>query len=243
MHMRPVTRFLPGGDTALTIEFGERVDRTLSALVLALAARLEAARVPGVVEAVATFRSLTVHYDPVVLGQGELQRRLEPMLEGLEAAPDTGRVWRIPACYAEGLAPDLAEVAARTGLSAAQVVERHSAVTYHVYMVGFLPGFPYLGDLPAELALPRRENPRTAVPAGSIAIATTLSAIYTLESPGGWHVIARTPAPLWDARRDPPAVLGAGDKVVFEPVSLTEYEGLLAKAAAGALRMEPEAAA
>jgi inhibitor of KinA len=243
MRMPPVTRFLPCGDTALTVEFGERVDRHVSALVLALAARLEGARVAGVVETVATFRSLTVHYDPVVLAQSELKRRIGPLLEGLEAAPDTGRVWRIPACYAEGLAPDLAEVAARTGLSAAQVVERHSAVTYHVYMVGFLPGFPYLGDLPAELALPRRENPRTGVPAGSVAIATTLSAIYTLESPGGWHVIARTPAPLWDARRTPPAVLSAGDKVVFAPVSMAEYEGLLAKAAAGALRMEPEAAA
>ena len=127
-------------------------------------------------------------------------------------------MWRIPACYDPSLSPDLAEVATRTGLTPQQVAERHSAVTYHVYMVGFLPGYPYMGDLPAELALPRRENPRTKVPPGSIAIATTLTAVYTLESPGGWHLIGRTPAPLWDLRRDRPVVLQAGDKVVFRPI-------------------------
>jgi KipI family sensor histidine kinase inhibitor len=121
------------------------------------------------------------------------------------------------------------------------VVERHSSVTYHVYMVGFLPGFPYLGDLPPELMLPRRENPRTALPAGSVAIATTLTAVYTLESPGGWHVIGRTPALLWDLRSDPPAVLAAGDRVRFAPISLCEYEALVRRSSAGELRLQPEA--
>ena len=93
------------------------------------------------------------------------------------------------------------------------MVEATALSTYHVYMVGFLPGYPYMGDLPPELVLPRRENPRTAVPPGSVAIATTLTAVYPLESPGGWHLIGRTPAPLWDLRRDPPAMLAAGDQV------------------------------
>jgi KipI family sensor histidine kinase inhibitor len=241
--MHPAMRFLPCGDTALAVEFGDGIDRRVSALVLALAERLAAARIAGIVELVPTFRSLMIHHDPSALPQAELRQKLEPLLSGLEASQDSGRLWSIPACYDASLAPDLAEVASRTGLSPAQVVERHSAVTYHVYMVGFLPGFPYMGDLPPELALPRRENPRTKVPAGAIAIATTQTAVYTLESPGGWHLIGRTPVPFWDLRRNPPAVLAPGDKVVFAPVSLGEYGRLLAEAASGAFELVPEALA
>lgn len=234
------TKFLPCGDTALAVEFGDQVDRRVSALVLVFAERVKAAAVAGIVEVVPTFRSLMIHYDPLTVSQTDLKERLAPLLSGLSAAGGSGRLWRIPVCYHESVAPDLAEVANRTGLSPEQVVEGHSCVTYHVYMVGFLPGYPYMGDLPSELALPRRENPRTAVPAGSVAIATTLTAVYTLESPGGWHLIGRTPVPLWDRRRDPPAVLAAGDQVVFQPVSLSEYGVLAGRSAAGELRLEPE---
>ena len=166
--------------------------------MLALAHRLEDAAIPGVVEAVPTFRSLLVHYDPLRLKQAELKRRLAPLLDGLEAAESAGRHWRIPACYDPSLGLDLADVAGRTGLSPAQVVERHSATTFHVYMMGFLPGLPYLGGLPPEFNLPRRENPRIKLPSGSIAVAMAMTVIYPLESPGGWHILARTPAPLWD---------------------------------------------
>lgn len=233
-------RFLPCADTALAVEFGDRVDRHISALVLAFAGRVQAAAIAGVVELVPTFRSLLIHYDPVAVSQAELRQRLAPLLSGLDADASAGRLWRIPVCYHERLAPDLAEVADRTGLAPEQVVERHSAETYHVYMLGFLPGYPYLGDLPSELALPRREFPRTRVPAGSVAIATTLTAVYALDSPGGWHVIGRTPVPLWDLRRDPPAVLAAGDQVRFEPISLEAYAALEAAGAAGEIRLEPE---
>jgi KipI family sensor histidine kinase inhibitor len=234
-------RFLPCGDTALAIELGDRVDRRISALVLALAARVQTAALAGIVEIVPTFRSLMIHFDPLTVPQSELRDRLEPLLSNLDAADSPGRLWRLPVCYHDSLAPDLGEVATRTGLSPDQVVERHSAVTYHVYMVGFLPGFPYLGDLPPELVLPRRENPRTALPAGSVAIATTLTAVYTLESPGGWHIIGRTPALLWDLRSDPPAVIAAGDRVRFAPISLCEYEAWVRRSSAGELRLQPEA--
>jgi KipI family sensor histidine kinase inhibitor len=242
MQTAPPTRMLACGDTALTIEFGEAIDRHVSALVLALAARMDRQAIAGVVELVPTFRSLMVHYDPMLLPQAELKRRLLPLLAGLEAAQEAGRRWRIPACYHESLAPDLNEVAERTGLTPPKVVERHSARTFHVYMVGFLPGYPYMGDLPPELVLPRRDSPRTAVPPGSVAIATTQTAVYTLESPAGWHLIGRTPAPLWDPRQARPAILAAGDKVVFEPVSVTDYESMLARAASGEFRLRPEAA-
>ncbi len=224
----------------MVVEFGDRVDQRLSGLVLALANRLANAAIPGVVELVPTFRSLMVHYDPVALPQAELRRRLAPMLEGLEAAGSIGRRWRIPACYHESLGLDLVEVAGRMGLSPAQVIERHSATTFHVYMMGFLPGLPYLGGLPPEFELPRRENPRIKVPKGSVAVAMAMTVIYPLESPGGWHILARTPVPMWDMGADPPGLLDAGDKVMFEPISLARYEALLAEAAAGALRLVPE---
>jgi KipI family sensor histidine kinase inhibitor len=233
-------RFLPCGDTALTIELGDKVDRRVSDLVLALAGRVRAASIAGIAELVPTFRSLLIHYDPMTVCQAQLKERLAPLLSGLTAARSAGRLWRVPVCYHASLAPDLAEVAVRTGLTPERVVAFHSSVTYHVYMVGFLPGYPYLGDLPSELALPRRDTPRTAVPAGSVAIATSLTAVYALESPGGWHLVGRTPVLLWDPRRDPPAILAAGDQVRFQPIALGDYEAMAARSGAGELRLEPE---
>jgi inhibitor of KinA len=233
-------RLLPSGDTALCVEFSEKIDRAVSARVLALADRIDAAQVKGILELVPTFRSLMIHYDPAVLGQARLKEILAPLVVALDSTERAGRRWVVPACYDASVAPDLEDVAARTGFTPQEVVERHTAVTYHVYMLGFLPGYPYMGDLPPELSLPRRENPRTKVPAGSIAIATTMAAIYALESPGGWHLIGRTPIPLWDLRRDPPAILRAGDKVMFQPVSLAEYEDLLERTRAGTFVLEPK---
>src|SRR5262245_52352193 len=240
MPPSPRPRFLSAGDTALVVEFGDRVDRALSGLVLALAHRMEDAAIPGVVETVPTFRSLMVHYDPLRLTQSQLQGRLEPLLDGLQAAESVGRHWRIPACYDASLGLDLADVATRTGLSVIEVARRHSSAVHRIYMMGFLPGLPYLGGLPPEFELPRRENPRIKVPSGAVAVAMSMTVIYPLESPGGWHILARTPAPLWDMRRTPPALPAAGDKVTFEPVSLSEYQALLARAAAGELRLSPE---
>jgi KipI family sensor histidine kinase inhibitor len=240
MQAQPEFKFLPAGDTALVVEFGDRVDRTLSAHVVALATKLRDLAVPGVVELVPTFRSLMVHYDPVRLPQAELKARVAPLIDGITAAEQAGRHWRLPVCYHESLGPDLADVARRTGLSVADVVAHHSGVTHHVYMTGFLPGLPYLGGLPQEFELPRRENPRLKVPRGAVAVAMAMTVIYPLESPGGWHILGLTPVPLWDLRRDPPALLDAGDKVTFAPVSLGEYEVLLAQAAAGVLALAPE---
>ena len=234
------TRFLPCGDTALSVELGDRVDLGVNALVLALADRVKAAAVPGIVELVPTFRSLMIHYDPLTVAQSELKARLLPLLSGLNAAGGSGRLWRIPVCYHDSVAPDLAEVAGRTGLAPERVVALHSAATYHIYMVGFLPGFPYLGELARELVLPRRESPRTTVPRGSVAVATTLTAVYSLESPGGWHLIGRTPALLWDRGREPPAFVAAGDKVRFQPIALGDYGALALRSAAGEVRLEPE---
>ncbi len=238
-HLPQRAKFLAAGDTALVVEFGDRVEERLSALVLALARRVEAAAIAGVVETVPTFRSLMVHYDPLTISNADLQARIKPLLSKLAGSVSAGRHWRLPACYDPQLGLDLAEVAERTGLSEADVVARHSTAPFRVYMVGFLPGFAYLGGLPAALELPRRENPRLKVEAGSIAIAMAMSVIYSIESPGGWNILARTPVALWDLRRAPSALVSAGDRVSFAPISRAEYEELAGKARAGELRMSP----
>ena len=171
-------RFLSVGDRAFAVEFGDRIDRALSSAVLRLDAVIRADRPPGVVETVPTFRSLLVHYDPLATSRADLERAIAGLLDRDGGGHAAGRLWRIPVCYEGEFAPDLAEVAQLTGLGPGDVVALHSGARYHVYMLGFLPGFPYLGDLPAELALPRRADPRVRVPAGSIAIATSLTAIY-----------------------------------------------------------------
>jgi inhibitor of KinA len=232
-------KILPAGDTALVVEFGEHIDRRLSTRVLALARRLDEARLDGVVEVVPTFRSLMVHYEPLVLTAAALTARIAELMPCPQTGEEAGRLWRLPACYDPRIAPDLGDVAAATGLTPAQVIERHAGVTYHVYMLGFLPGQAYMGDVAAELALARRQIPRSRIPAGSLAIAGTMTCIFPLETPCGWHILGRSPIPLWGGGVDPRALLGPGDQVTFAPVSLREYERLRAQAAAGTLGIMP----
>jgi KipI family sensor histidine kinase inhibitor len=235
-------RFLPSGDTALVVEFGARIDRGLSARVLRLNAAVRAARIPGVVETVPTFRSLMVHYDPLLTDGATVTAAIRPLLDRISGEARQTKLWRIPACYTERHGPDLEEVARRTGLESAEVVRLHSSVRYLVYMVGFSPGFPYLGDLPHPLALPRRTDPRVRVPAGSIAIAAGMTAVYPVESPGGWHLIGATPVRLFDLTWPRPALLAAGDEVTFEPIDSAQFDKIQAAVAAGRYRVPCETA-
>ena len=232
-------KLLHAGDTALVVEFGDRIDRRLSNLVLALAKRLRDARIDGIVDILPTFRSLMVQYDPLLISSKQLVEQIDRAAQGLRTTESSGRHWRLPVCYDTQVAPDIAEVCAQTNLSAAQLIERHSAITYHVYMLGFLPGQAYMGDVPAELALPRRQTPRTKIPAGSLAMATTMTCIFPLETPCGWHLIGRSPVRLWDMASGLAPLLAPGDKVTFAPISLREYENLLAKAADGRFQIAP----
>ena len=238
----PQVKFLSHGDTALAVEFGDRIDRAVSARVLALHDRLAQKLPAGVVELVPTFRSLMVHYDPLRTSRAQLAQLLEHTLQAPQITSPGSRRWRIPVCYDPAYGLDLGEVASRTGLAPAEVIARHSAVVYHVYMIGFTPGYPYMGDLPTELELPRREDPRTQVPAGSVAIATSMTAVYTLPSPGGWHILGRTPVPLWNRTRSPPALLAPGDKVTFVPIAVDEFQRIARQAEAGELALQPERA-
>lgn len=231
-------KVLAAGDTALVVEFGDRIDRELSTAVLSLAQGLEAERIAGIVETVPTFRSLMVHYEPLVLPQECLVARIDEQMKKLTARQVVGHVWHLPVCYDTRFASDLDDVARRTSLTAQQVVERHSGPTYHVYMLGFLPGQAYMGEVPAELALDRLQTPRTKIPAGSLAIAATMSCVFPLETPCGWHIIGRCPIPLWDHARAT-ALLAPADKVTFVPVSAREYDTLVTRASEGVLRLEP----
>ena len=224
MHSPDAVRFLPCGDTALAVEFGNEIDRAVSEAVLALDAALAGRRVEGIVETVPTFRSLMIHFDPLAVAPETLTNLVLELIAESSSHPPRQRRWQIPACYEPQFAPDLDEVAGLTGLSRAEIIELHSATEFHVYMIGFLPGYPYMGDLPEQLRLPRRQEPRVRLPPGSIAIATAMTAIYPVESPGGWHLIGRSPVRLFDAQWECPSLLLPGDKVRFTPVTVSQYE-------------------
>jgi inhibitor of KinA len=219
-------RFLSAGDRALVVEFGDRVDRALSERVLGLDAIIRSNPPAGIVEAVPTFRSLTVYYDPLLTSRALLQPAIAALLDLGDKTRSGARLWQVPVCYEGEFAPDLAEVARLTGLTPSEVVALHSGTRFHVYMLGFLPGFPYMGDLPAKLALPRRADPRLRVPAGSISIATSLTAIYPYESPGGWHLIGATPIRMFDPERAEPALFAPGDAVSFQPIDAASFASI-----------------
>ncbi|MEM1383969.1 MAG: 5-oxoprolinase subunit PxpB [Pseudomonadota bacterium] len=231
-------RILPFGDAALLVEFGQGVDRALNDTVLALDAAVAAAGIEGVVETAPSFRSLMIQFDPLTTDLDRIAVAVRGLL-GAEAGEARGRRWSLPACYEGDLAPDLEGLARETGLSPAEVVAHHTAIDHHVYMIGFLPGSPYMGDLPEVLTLPRRRDPRTRVPKGSVAIAVGLTVIYPVESPGGWHLLGNTPVRVFDPGWAQPALLAPGDVVRFEPVRAAEHARLSADIAAGRWRPEP----
>jgi KipI family sensor histidine kinase inhibitor len=219
-------RFLAAGDRALVVEFGDRVDPVLSDDVLHLDTIIRSEALAGVIETVPTFRSLMVHYDPLVTTRRDLERAIAGLLDRNRGSRPGARLWHVPVCYDGEFAVDLAEVARLAGLTPGDVIAMHCGTRYHIYMLGFLPGFPYMGDLPQQLVLPRRADPRVRVPAGSVSIATSLTAIYPYESPGGWHLIGATPICLFDTERPSPALFAPGDAVLFHPIDRASYASI-----------------
>lgn len=216
-------RILKAADSALVIEFGSAIDRGVSDRVLALAETLTNAGLPGATEIVATFRSLCVNYDSLVTTGADLERAIAELVKDSGASSQIRRLWDIPVCYDPPHAPDIEEVANSVGLTVTEVAALHAGTQYHVYMIGFVPGYPYMGDLPAKLRLPRRLDPRTRVPPGSLAIATSMTAVYPYESPGGWHLIGTSPVRFFDPESTRGALLGPGDAVKFRAVTGSEF--------------------
>ena len=233
-------RYLSCGDTAFSVEFGNEISPLINGQVMGLHAAIGAATAEGdlrgVVETVPSYRALMVIYDPLVTSRAELQPRIDALVGGgLTAASSTRRV-TIPCCYDDPeFAPDLAEVAGRTNRPPEQVVASHLASSFKVYVLGFMPGLAYIAGLEPSLYLPRRDQPRVRVPRSSVAIAMDQTTIYPFESPGGWHLIGRTPLWMFDKRRDQPVFLAPGDSVTFERIDRAAYDALAQKVESGTL--------
>ncbi|WIM09487.1 5-oxoprolinase subunit PxpB [Enhydrobacter sp.] len=233
-------RYLSCGDTAFTVEFGNQISPRINGQVMALHAAIGAARksgaLAGVVETVPTMRSLMVTYDPMATSRAALQPEIDALIaRGLPAETRTRRV-TIPCCYDDPeFAPDLAEVAERTKRTPEQVIEGHLKSAFTVYVLGFMPGLAYIAGLDPALFLPRRAEPRVRVPRSSVAIAMDMTTIYPFETPGGWHLIGRTPLWMFDQRREQPVFLAPGDRLSFERIDRKAFDRIAADVEAGSL--------
>ncbi len=231
-------RLLPLGDAALTIEFGREIDAPTHARVLGFAAALEhacaAGMLTGVAEYVPTFRSVTVHFDPDQVDSAALAGQLGRLAQASGSATVAGTRWLVPFCCDAEFALDLADVAAAKAMPEQAVLDLLTSTVFQVYMLGFLPGFAFMGGLPPVLEMPRLASPRKRVPAGSVAIALRLCGAYPWESPGGWRVLGRTPVPLFDPHVvDRPTLLAPGDELQWRAVDRHEYASIAADVAAG----------
>jgi inhibitor of KinA len=210
-------RLVPAGDSAVIVEFAERVDAAVNARAVRLAAAVRAAAVAGVRDVVPTFRSVAVYFDPLKTDLTALGARLDEEARQPSEDSAAAAAVRIPVTYGGASGPDLADLARVTGLSEAEVVAIHAGRTYRVFMLGFVPGFAYLGTVDPRIAVPRRSTPRIRVPAGSVGIAGEQTGIYPSETPGGWQLVGRTAVKPFDPARDDPFLLKAGDSVRFYP--------------------------
>lgn len=227
------------GEGALLVRLGEGIDPEVNARVRRLAAALDAAGIPGLVETVPTYRSVLVIFDPLITAPGALRQAVEEVL----GRPDVGRSpgYReivLPVAYGGEFGPDLELVCSHTGLAPDEVVAKHAGRVYLVYMLGFLPGFAYAGDLSPELEVPRLPQPRVRVPRGSVAIAGRQTGIYSLDSPGGWMLIGRTPVPTYRPRAAEPFLLRPGDRLRFLPISPEQYRKIEAQVRTGQYRLQ-----
>ena len=233
-------RIVTAGDMAVTVEFENVIDRHTSEKVIALDATLKNAPVEGVIETIPTYRSLMVVYDPEKLRGNALTDILLDRAGDLAERASTERLFTVPACYEGEAALDLEELAAMKNVSAEELVKLHTSATYRVYMIGFAPGFTYLGGLPEILHTPRLETPRQRVEAGSIGIGGSQSCISSLPGPSGWRYIARTPINLFDTDHSEPAFFRAGDLIRFMPVSPSTFTTLKRRVDEGETILEPE---
>ena len=215
---------LRGGDSALVVEFGREIDETVNRQVHALNRAVSDKHIIGVTETVPTFRSLTVFFDPSVISGEKLTKKIRKCCRHLTLG-GTGveKTTEIPVLYGGKHGEDLENVAKYTGLSPEEVIRLHSSADYRIYMLGFLPGFVYLGGMDKRLFCPRLPTPRTKIHAGAVGIGGEQTGIYPLPSPGGWQLIGRTPVRPYDPQRTPPVLFSAGEHIRFVPVTEDEY--------------------
>ena len=227
-------RFLLTGDTSVSVEFGNQISETINHDIRAYKIALEKAQVPGVVELVPTYRSLMVHYDPSLISYGLLQEKLESLLGEMgHITIPPSPVLEIPVLYGGEMGPDLAFVAEHAGISEKEVIDIHTPTEYLIYMLGFTPGFTYLGGMSDKIATPRLKQPRVKIPAGSVGIAGTQTGVYPIDSPGGWQLIGRTPVKMYDPDRETPILPEAGQYMKFYSIDQAAYDAIAGEVEAG----------
>lgn len=219
-------RIVPAGDAAWLVEWAARIDPAISGRAVAFADQARHLH-PAIRDVVVGYCSVTVYFDPLRIDGDDIESRLRGLASDRQDIGETdGADIDVDVCYGGELGPDLADVAAHAGVSEAEVIALHAERTYRVYVVGFIPGFPYMASVDEKLAVPRRATPRMRVPAGSVAIAAGQTGIYPRETPGGWHLIGRTHVKPYDRSRADPFLFRPGDRVRFHPIDRERFQGL-----------------
>lgn len=227
-------RYLVSGDSAVCVEFGNEISPEINRKIRAFKIALEKEQIEGIVETVPTYRSLLVVYEPETVSFGELTKRFDEVMKhigSIRIPPPT--VVEIPVLYGGEMGPDLEFVAEHNHMTPDEVIRLHTSEEYLIYMLGFIAGFPYLGGMNKKIATPRLKSPRVKIEGGSVGIAGEQTGIYPVASPGGWQLIGRTPVKLYDADREKPVLLEAGQYIKFRPVTEEEYKEIEEQAAAG----------
>lgn len=236
--MYEVPKFLAAGDRSIVIELGDEISIECNRRVHSLHKAVARAGIPGIVDIIPTYRSLLVEYDAMQVSYADISDGLANVGTGSVDASEDATVIHLPVLYGGEYGPDLEFVARNADMSAGEVVDLHSGTEYPVYMMGFTPGFPYLGGMSERIATPRLSTPRGVIPAGSVGIAEAQTGVYPIESPGGWQLIGRTPLRLFDVTRTPPSLIDAGDCVRFVPLSSEdEYRDIHEQVAAGSYQV------
>lgn len=218
-------RILTAGDSSLLVEFGKEISPTINRKIAATVQLMKEQHIEGVVDMIPAFCSLLINYDPRVISYEEIKERVQALLKvDAKTGEGTKKIFEIPVCYGGEYGPDIANIAANAGLTEEEVIKIHSSRDYLIYMLGFLPGFCYLGGLDERIHTPRLANPRIKINAGSVGIGGSQTGIYPLDSPGGWQLMGMTPVKTYDPEREVPILVEAGDYIRFVPIDEQEYK-------------------